>query len=122
MQDKLSTFENKIPTVESIKIVVNAIYDDETIVPYFYESKIPNKNRDDSINEINEQLKLLLKDENKNKIIVNGDPVIQIGKFSRSFANSLQEIIGSTSSFLNESFSAFRLIKTFNLENLYYYY
>ncbi len=45
-------------------------------------------------------------------------PVIQIGKFSRSFANSLQEIIGSTSSFLNESFSAFRLIKTFNLENL----
>ena len=85
---KLSTFENKIPTDQSIKDVVNAIYDDETIVPYFYESKIPNKNRDDSINEINEQLKLLLKDENKNKIIVNGDPVIQIGTVFQKYGEN----------------------------------
>tara|TARA_B100000686_G_scaffold342408_1_gene421489 strand:+ start:112 stop:1479 length:1368 start_codon:yes stop_codon:yes gene_type:complete len=43
-------------------------------------------------------------------------PIVNIGKKSRSLSNVLQEKIGKTSSFLTESFSIARLIKSDQLE------
>ena len=45
-------------------------------------------------------------------------PIIAIGKSTRIISIKLQEKISGASAFLNESFSAIRVIKTFNLENL----
>ena len=45
-------------------------------------------------------------------------PIIKIGKATRRISFKLQEKVSSASAFLNESFSAIRVIKTFNLENL----
>ncbi len=45
-------------------------------------------------------------------------PIIRIGKKSRLLSNAMQEHIGKTSSFLNESFLGARLIKSYQLENI----
>ncbi len=45
-------------------------------------------------------------------------PIIKIGKKSRVLSNAMQEHIGKTSSFLNESFLGARLIKSYQLENI----
>ena len=45
-------------------------------------------------------------------------PIIKIGKKSRILSNAMQEHIGKTSSFLNESFLGARLIKSYQLENI----
>ncbi len=45
-------------------------------------------------------------------------PIVTIGKSTRNISLKLQEKISSASAFLNESFSAIRVIKTFNLEGL----
>jgi len=45
-------------------------------------------------------------------------PIIKIGKRSRFLSNSMQEHIGKSSSFLTESFSGARLIKSFQLEDM----
>ena len=45
-------------------------------------------------------------------------PIVRIGKKSRLLSNSMQEQIGKTSSFLNESFLGARLIKSYQLENI----
>ena len=45
-------------------------------------------------------------------------PIVNIVKRSRSLSNSLQEKIGKTSSFLTESFSVARLIKSYQLEKV----
>jgi len=45
-------------------------------------------------------------------------PIVEIGKATRKISLKLQEKVSSASSFLNESFSAIRVIKTYNLENL----
>ena len=45
-------------------------------------------------------------------------PIIKIGKKSRALSNAMQEHIGKTSSFLNESFLGARLIKSYQLENI----
>ena len=44
-------------------------------------------------------------------------PIVKIGKKSRLLSRSMQEHIGQTSSFLNESFSGARLIKSYQLES-----
>jgi len=44
-------------------------------------------------------------------------PIVKIGKKSRLLSKSMQEHIGRTSSFLNESFSGARLIKSYQLES-----
>ena len=43
-------------------------------------------------------------------------PIVRIGKKSRILSNDMQEHIGKTSSFLNESFLGARLIKSYQLE------
>ena len=43
-------------------------------------------------------------------------PIVKIGKKSRLLSKSMQEHIGKTSSFLNESFTGARLIKSYQLE------
>ena len=45
-------------------------------------------------------------------------PIIKIGKKSRVLSKAMQEHIGKTSSFLNESFLGARLIKSYQLENI----
>jgi ATP-binding cassette, subfamily B, bacterial MsbA len=45
-------------------------------------------------------------------------PIVRIGKKSRLLSNAMQEQIGKTSSFLNESFLGARLIKSYQLENI----
>ena len=45
-------------------------------------------------------------------------PIIRIGQKSRILSNILQEQIGKTSSFLNESFLGVRLIKSYQLESI----
>ena len=45
-------------------------------------------------------------------------PIIKIGKKSRVLSNAMQEHIGKTSSFINESFLGARLIKSYQLENI----
>ena len=45
-------------------------------------------------------------------------PIVKIGKKSRFLSKSMQEHIGKTSSFLNESFSGARLIKSYQLEGI----
>jgi ATP-binding cassette, subfamily B, bacterial MsbA len=45
-------------------------------------------------------------------------PIIRIGKKSRLLSNTMQEHVGKTSSFLNESFIGARLIKSYQLENI----
>ena len=45
-------------------------------------------------------------------------PVIKIGKKTRDISLKLQKKISEASAFLNESFSAIRVIKTYNLEDL----
>ena len=45
-------------------------------------------------------------------------PVIKIGKSTRDISLKLQKKISEASSFLSESFSAIRVIKTYNLEGL----
>ena len=45
-------------------------------------------------------------------------PIIKIGRKSRVLSNAMQEHIGKTSSFLNESFLGARLIKSYQLENI----
>ena len=46
------------------------------------------------------------------------NPVIKIGKNTRTIALRLQKKISDAGAFLNESFSAIRVIKTYNLEEL----
>ena len=43
-------------------------------------------------------------------------PIIEIGKKTRQISFKLQERVSAASAFLNESFAAIRVIKTFNLE------
>ena len=43
-------------------------------------------------------------------------PVIKIGKKTRDISLKLQKKISEASAFLSESFSAIRVIKTYNLE------
>ena len=45
-------------------------------------------------------------------------PIVEIGKATRKISLKLQEKVSSASAFLNESFSAIRVIKTYNLEDL----
>lgn len=45
-------------------------------------------------------------------------PIITIGKNTRKNSLNLQDKVSITSAFLNESFSAIRVVKTFNLEKL----
>ncbi len=45
-------------------------------------------------------------------------PIIEIGKKTRKISFKLQEKVSSASAFLNESFSAIRVIKTYNLEKV----
>jgi ATP-binding cassette, subfamily B, bacterial MsbA len=45
-------------------------------------------------------------------------PIVEIGKATRKISLKLQEKVSSASAFLNESFSAIRVIKTYNLEGL----
>ena len=45
-------------------------------------------------------------------------PILEIGKATRKISLKLQEKVSSASAFLNESFSAIRVIKTYNLEEL----
>ena len=45
-------------------------------------------------------------------------PIVEIGKATRKISLNLQEKVSSASAFLNESFSAIRVIKTYNLEEL----
>ena len=45
-------------------------------------------------------------------------PIIKIGKKSRVLSKAMQEHVGKTSSFLNESFLGARLIKSYQLENI----
>ena len=45
-------------------------------------------------------------------------PVIKIGKKTRDISLKLQKKISLASAFLSESFSAIRVIKTYNLEDL----
>jgi len=45
-------------------------------------------------------------------------PIIKIGKKSRVLSNSMQEHIGRSSSFITESFSGARLIKSYQLEEV----
>ena len=46
------------------------------------------------------------------------NPVIKIGKNTRTISLKLQKKISDTGAFLSESFSAIRVIKTYNLEEL----